>query len=66
MKSSWSQESLCESIHICSPCPPWPIVPGTELAYIVHVSLVSMEVIAALNMEEGHDENFGHTMCTSS
>jgi len=30
-------------------------VPGSPLPYMIHVSLVSMEVMAALAMEPGHD-----------
>jgi (p)ppGpp synthase/HD superfamily hydrolase len=32
-------------------------VPGTDLPYIVHLSFVSMEIMAALRAEEGRDED---------
>ncbi len=31
-------------------------MPDTDLPYLIHVSLVAMEVIAALRVEPGHDE----------
>lgn len=33
-------------------------VPGTDLPYVVHVGLVSIEIIAALNVEKGYNEDF--------
>jgi (p)ppGpp synthase/HD superfamily hydrolase len=33
------------------------LVPGTQIPYLMHISIVSMEVIACLRHEPGHDED---------
>lgn len=53
----WLQEYYIKSYKFAANAHYGQIVPGTELPYIMHVSFVSMEIIAAFRTELGHDEN---------
>lgn len=57
MKVSWSQDTYIDTYLFAAQAHCRQLVPGTDLPYIVHVNLVTMEVIAALAVEKGHDEN---------
>lgn len=53
----WSQDSYIKAYRFAAQAHRGQTVPGTDLPYIMHVSFVCMEVIAALHLEKGHDEN---------
>lgn len=51
----WSQELYLRAYHFAARAHQGQIYPGTELPYSMHLSFVSMELIAALAAEPGHD-----------
>jgi (p)ppGpp synthase/HD superfamily hydrolase len=54
----WSQDEYIKAYKFAANAHRGQTVPGTELPYIMHVSFVSMEVIAALRTEQdGRDGN---------
>jgi (p)ppGpp synthase/HD superfamily hydrolase len=53
----WSQENYIKAFKFAANAHRGQTVPGTDLPYITHLSFVSMEVLAALTVEKGHDEN---------
>ncbi len=55
--SIWSQDLYTETLRFAGEAHIGQKVPGTEISYVVHISTVCMEVIAALRQEPGHDEN---------
>ena len=55
--SIWSQDLYTETLRFAGVAHLGQKVPGTEISYVMHLSTVSMEVIAALRAEPGHDEN---------
>jgi guanosine-3',5'-bis(diphosphate) 3'-pyrophosphohydrolase len=57
MISMWSQDLYIKAYRFAAEAHNGQLVPGTELPYIVHPSLVCMEIVAALNVEKGNDEN---------
>jgi (p)ppGpp synthase/HD superfamily hydrolase len=54
---NWSQESYIKAYQFAAKAHNGQLVPGTDLPYIMHISLVSMEVIACLGIERQHDGN---------
>ncbi|WP_129632787.1 HD domain-containing protein [Candidatus Oscillochloris fontis] len=50
----WSQETYLRTYHFAARAHQGQIYPGTQIAYIMHLSFVSMEVIAALHAEPHH------------
>jgi len=55
MSSPWSQERYLAAYHFAARAHQGQLYPGTQLSYLMHLSFVSMEVIAALQHEPGHD-----------
>ena len=55
MPSSWSQEKYIKALKYASEAHNGQLFPGTDLPYVVHVTMVAMEVIAALEHEDGLD-----------
>ena len=53
----WSQELCMAATRIAAVAHAEQMVPGTELPYLLHVTWVAMEVVAALRVEPGHDED---------
>lgn len=51
MPSTWSQEKYIQSLKFAAKAHNGQTVPGSDLPYIVHVTMVAMEVIAALAHE---------------
>jgi (p)ppGpp synthase/HD superfamily hydrolase len=51
----WSQEEYIRAYRFAALAHQGQTVPGTAIPYLMHLSLVSMEVIAALSVETGHD-----------
>ena len=57
-QNTWSQDLYVKAYGFAAHAHRGQTVPGTEWPYVMHLSLVSMEIIAALNVEKGHDEDF--------
>ncbi|MBI3327271.1 MAG: bifunctional (p)ppGpp synthetase/guanosine-3',5'-bis(diphosphate) 3'-pyrophosphohydrolase [Nitrospinae bacterium] len=57
MQTNWSQDTYIKAYRFAAKAHHRQTVPGTDLPYIMHVSFVCMEVLAALTREKGHDEN---------
>jgi (p)ppGpp synthase/HD superfamily hydrolase len=55
MPSNWSQELYIKAYRFAAQAHRRQIYPGTELPYIMHLSFVSMEILAALSVESGRD-----------
>ena len=53
----WSQDLYIKAYLFAARAHRGHAVPGTDLPYVTHVSLVSMEVLAALSVERGRDED---------
>ncbi len=53
----WSQDTYLRAYHFAAKAHLGQLVPGTEISYLMHLSIVSMEVIACLRHEPGHDED---------
>lgn len=51
----WSQESYARAYRFAAEAHKGQVFPGTDLPYIMHISLVSMEIIACLEVEREHD-----------
>ncbi len=51
----WRQDTYTKAYRFAAAVHNGQFLPGTELPYIVHVTLVTMEVIAALQYENDHD-----------
>ncbi len=56
-KPPWSQDEYARAYRFAARAHLGQKVPGSEIPYVMHLSLVSMEVIAALRVEEVADEN---------
>lgn len=54
--TSWSAETYTQTYWFAAEAHQGGQIKGSTLPYIVHPSLVAMEVIAALRSEPGHDE----------
>jgi len=52
---SWSQEKYIRAYRFAAKAHRGQLVPGTGLPYLMHLSFVSMEIIAALVVEEGEN-----------
>lgn len=57
MPSTWSQEKYIKALRFAAETHNGQLFPGTDLPYIIHVTMVAMEVMAALAHEEGLDGN---------
>ena len=57
IQNKWSQDSYIKAYKFAANAHRGQMVPGTDIPYIMHLSFVSMEIISALNAEQGHDEN---------
>ncbi len=55
--NNWSQDFYIQAYKFAANAHRGQTVPGTELPYIMHLSFVSMEVIAALGAEPRRDGN---------
>jgi (p)ppGpp synthase/HD superfamily hydrolase len=54
---NWSQESYIKAYKFAAHAHRKQKFPGTNISYIMHLSFVSMEIIAALSAEKEHDGN---------
>jgi len=57
MKLCWDQEKYISAYRFAAEAHQGQLLPGTDLPYIMHISRVSMEIIAALSLEIGLDGN---------
>jgi (p)ppGpp synthase/HD superfamily hydrolase len=55
MTTEWSQEKYIKALRYAAEAHNGQTVPGSDLPYVVHVTMVAMEVIAALAHEDGLD-----------
>ena len=55
MPSKWSQEKYVAALKYAAAAHSGQKVPGSDLPYVVHVAMVAMEIIAALQIEDGLD-----------
>ena len=53
MGSLWSQDVYAKAYQFAAMAHKGQLVPGTDLPYLMHVSLVAMEVISVLEQESG-------------
>jgi len=51
----WSQDSYIQAYRFAAEAHHGQLVPGTQIPYLMHISLVCMEVTAALCAEPAHD-----------
>ncbi len=51
MLNQWSREKYFKALKFAAEAHKDQIMPGTDLPYVVHVSLVAMEILAALAVE---------------
>ena len=56
-RTNWTQDGYLETLRFAAEAHAGQTVPGTNLPYLVHVTLVAMEVIAALRAEPEHDQD---------
>ncbi len=55
MPSTWSQDKYIRALKFAAEAHHGQTVPGSDLPYIVHVTMVAMEIIAALAQEDDLD-----------
>jgi (p)ppGpp synthase/HD superfamily hydrolase len=53
----WSQDQYIKAYRFAAHAHCGQFVPGTDISYIMHLSFVGMEMIAAIRVEPGRDEN---------
>ena len=56
-KLLWSQDEYLRAYNFAAQAHRGQLVPGTELPYVTHISLVSMEIMAELSVEPEHEGN---------
>jgi (p)ppGpp synthase/HD superfamily hydrolase len=57
MVANWSQEIYIKAYRFAAQAHLGQLLPGTDLPYLMHISFVSMEIIAALGVEKELDGN---------
>ncbi|MEA5569813.1 HD domain-containing protein [Calothrix sp. UHCC 0171] len=55
MNLNWSQEKYIKAYKFAAIAHQGQTIPGSEIPYIMHLSFVTMEVIAALSIEQNFD-----------
>jgi (p)ppGpp synthase/HD superfamily hydrolase len=55
MASHWDRDSYIKACKFAARAHQGQLYPGTELPYLMHLSFVSMEIVAALDAESGRD-----------
>lgn len=55
MASDWNRELYIKACSFAAQAHLGQLIPSSELPYLLHLNLVSMEIIAALSAEAGHD-----------
>lgn len=59
---NWSQDKYIRTYHFAAEAHNGQLFLGTDLPYLIHISLVGMEVVAALNIENTLDGDLA-TQC---
>ena len=54
-EGSWSQSSYIKAYRFAAEAHKGQLFPGTDLPYLMHISFVSMEILACLEVEKKHD-----------
>ena len=57
MTSNWNRELYIKACRFAAEAHRGQLVPGSDLPYLLHLNLVSMEILAALSAESGSDGN---------
>jgi (p)ppGpp synthase/HD superfamily hydrolase len=52
---SWTQASYIKAYRFAAEAHKGQLFPGTDLPYLMHISFVSMEILACLEIEKKHD-----------
>ncbi|WP_310413472.1 HD domain-containing protein [Chamaesiphon sp. OTE_8_metabat_110] len=55
MVSNWDRELYIKACRFAAQAHLGQLIPGSNLPYLLHLNLVSMEIIAALGAETGHN-----------
>ncbi len=55
LTSPWNQELYIKACRFAAQAHQGQLVPGSDLPYLMHLNLVSMEILAVLSTEAGHD-----------
>ena len=55
MTSTWDRDLYIKACRFAAQAHQGQLVPGSDLPYLLHLNLVSMEILAALSAEPGHD-----------
>ena len=55
MTSDWDRESYIKACRFAAQAHRGQLIPGSDLPYLMHLNLVSMEILAALSTESGHN-----------
>jgi (p)ppGpp synthase/HD superfamily hydrolase len=55
MASDWNQDSYIKACRFATQAHLGQLIPSSDLPYLLHLNLVSMEILAALGAEAGHD-----------
>ena len=55
MASDWDRDLYIKACRFAAQAHQGQLVPGSDLPYLMHLNLVSMEIFAALGAEAGHD-----------
>ena len=55
MSSSWDRDLYIKACRFAAQAHQGQLVPGSDLPYLLHLNLVSMEILAVLSAELGHD-----------
>lgn len=55
MNNKWQQDNYIKASRFAAEAHNGQLVPGTDLPYLVHLSLVSMEIIAAIGADSRYD-----------
>jgi (p)ppGpp synthase/HD superfamily hydrolase len=55
MVSNWDRDIYIQACRFAAQAHQGQLVPGSDLPYLLHLNLVSMEIIAALGAETGRD-----------
>jgi (p)ppGpp synthase/HD superfamily hydrolase len=55
MNSNWNRELYIKACRFAAQAHRGQLIPSSDLPYLLHLNLVSMEILAALSAETGHD-----------
>src|SRR5512142_1349010 len=55
MPSPWSQDTYIKAYKFAAHAHRWQLVPGTTIPYIMHLSFVTMEILAACSVADVPD-----------